>query len=523
MPLTRGRTFNSIPMHGDHTQSVARNVDSNQDQGGNMDQEYKGSVLVVDDDRNIVSSVSRMMARAQFKVYPAESGEQALEIISKQPVDVVLMDINMSGKSGLEVLKIIKGRGFPCEVIIMTGMASREKALEAERKGAFDFLQKPFAEPEKVRIAVERASEMVHLQQERERLKQQVGANPDFDGFVGRSALMQTLYTVIRSCASVSAPVIVTGESGVGKELVAQAIHKMSDRSDKPFVAVNAAGIDPNLFRSEIFGHDKGSFTGADKDKAGFFEKANGGTLFLDEIAELPLDIQTSLLRVLEDGIVQRVGGSEVKVQVRLIVATNKDLKGEVQAGRFKHDLYNRLKVLRAEVPPLRERREDIPSLAQYLLLKCAKLDKKPMCEISAEAMQLLQHCSWRDGNVRQLRNAIQYALAMGTGKVLLPEHLPQEVVNDQVEPTQSVPTAYPYVPELAARPYQEAKKEAEIHFARYYFSEVLKTTNGVINQAAPKVGMEAPNLRKKLKEINLDASQFHTSGTSQDDVLPER
>lgn len=486
-----------------------------------MEQEYKGTVLIVDDDKNILASVSRMMGRVSFRVFTAESGELALELLERQQVDVVLMDINMgpNNMNGLEVLRLIKARDYSCEVIIMTALPSLERAVEAERRGAYGYLEKPFTEPEKVRMNVERASEKIHLRREADRLQLQVGASPDFSGFIGKSALMQSLYNDIRNYAYSSSRVFITGESGSGKELVAKAIHDLSRRRDKPYHTLSAGNLDPTLSASLLFGHVKGAFTGAVSDSVGAIESANTGTLFIDEVADMPLQVQIQLLRFLNEGQFYKLGSSKIQMaDVRLVCATNRDIDALVKSGAFRPELLNRLSVLKIEVPPLRDRPEDIPSLAWYFLRSWASRDNKPMREISPEAMAALQSCGWRKGNVRQLDHVIQQALVIGQGLVLKPEHLPREVFEDRVEPRQNALSGYPYVEELTRRPYKEAKKEAEVHFAHYYFSAVLQRCSGVINEAARQVDIEAPNLRKKLKEIRLDASPFRKEGSSEDE-----
>lgn len=487
-----------------------------------MDQDLKGTVLIVDDEPFVVRSVVKTMGRVGFRVFTASSGEGCLEVLEKESIDVVLMDINMSGMSGLEVLKVIKSRAYQTEVIIMTGQPTIDLALKAERQGAYDFIQKPFTEPEKVRIAIERAAEKVQLQREKERLQLQIGTRTDMESFVGRSMQMQNLYTEIRNFAFSSAPVLIRGESGSGKELVAQAIHKLSPRRDKPFVAFNAGAMNESLFASELWGHVRGAYTGATKDRVGLIEEADGGTLFIDEVADMPYSMQVSLLRFLDSrsrGKFRRLGDNEEReVNVRILAATSRDLQAAIQQNRFRDDLYNRLNAITIEIPPLRSRSEDVPSLAWYFLRQIATADQKNVTQISVEALEALQACGWREGNVRQLENAMRYAVASATGDTIQLKDLPPSVLRDRYVAPQSSASGFPYQESLTRLTYREAKKEAEVHFAHFYFSAVLKRCNGVINKAAKEVDIEAPNLRKKLKEIELDARQFRPEGSSDED-----
>lgn len=485
-----------------------------------MSLDYKGTVLVVDDDKHITQSVSRMLGRVGFRTYTTEDSESAMELLERQQVDVVLMDINMgiNRMTGLDALRVIKSRGFSCEVIIMTGLPSVEKAVEAEKRGAFGYLEKPFTDPEKVRIFIERASEKVRLQQENSRLQVQLAAKTDFSYFVGKSPKMQALYNDVRNFAFSSSRVLILGETGSGKELVARALHDLSPRRDKPFQSINAAALSSELATSELFGHVKGSFTGATADKVGMVESADGGTLFIDEVAELALPVQATLLRFLNEGRFRRVGGTkELESSVRIIAATNQDLDGLTDERKFRSELLNRLETLVIRVPPLRERPEDIPALAWYFLRHFAEKDNRIMRELSQETIEALQSCAFRKGNVRALQNAIQFALASGHGTVMKPEFLPGWVFSDKSDPVQSVISGYPYIDELTHRSYREAKKEAEVHFAHFYFSAVLKRCNGVINEVARNVEIEAPNLRKKLKEIKLDPSPYRKEGAVDD------
>lgn len=479
-----------------------------------MEQASKGAVLIVDDEVNILRAVSRMLGREGFHVATAENGSQALELLTADTFDVALVDITMPGMSGLDLLKRIRELKLSTEVVIMTGAPSVDRALTAMKDGAYDFLQKPFTDTRKLCLLIERAAEKNHMRSEVERLRQQVGSSTDFQEFVGSSPVMHALYNDIRTFAWSSAPVLITGESGSGKELVARAIHRLSRRHDGAFLAINAAATPEGLAESILFGHKKGSFANAISDHQGFIEVSDGGTLFIDEIGELPAMVQPKLLRFLSSGEFIRVGESRTRISnVRIVAATSRLLEKEVQNESFQDPLFNRLNVLRIHVPPLRERQEDVPALAYHFLRESAKQDGHRVTGVSPEAMALLQSCSWRGGNVRKLSNAIQYAVTRAAeGELLRPEHLPAYVLENQTEVSVPRSSAFPYVQELTHKPYQDAKKEAETHFARFYFGEVLRRCGGVINRTAREVGIEPPNLRKKLKEIQLDARAFRSS-----------
>ncbi len=474
--------------------------------------EAKGNLLIVDDDPNVLLALSRFLGRLGFKVTAVETAEEGLETLTREVVDVALVDLMLPGVSGMEFLTMARSRNEDTEIIIMTGLPSVQRAVDAVRAGAYDFLEKPLPDPEKVAILIERAVAHSRLHRDYERLQRQVDGTLHLDRFIGKSQVMQALFAEIANFAWSSASVLILGETGTGKELVADAIYRHSPRSKQPFHALSCPTLQDYLFESELFGHVKGAFTGADRDKKGVVEVVDGGTLFLDEIGDISLGNQAKLLRFLSTGQFSRLGEEtrQRHADVRIIAATNAELDKAVEAGRFRQDLYQRLKVLTIDVPPLRERLEDVPHLAYYFLRQLAEKEGTTVRRIDAEAMEALTRYTWADGNVRQLQNVIWLAVTRARNRETITlEHLPPEIVSSRRETVKPLPSSYPYVEEITRKTYKRAKKLAEHHFARYYFSRVLERHGGVINRAAREAGMDPPNLRKKLKEINLDTSTF--------------
>ncbi len=474
--------------------------------------EAKGNLLIVDDDPNILSALSRFLGRVGFKVTAVETAEEGLDVLAGEVIDVALVDFILPGMSGMEFLTRARSMRVDTEIIIMTGLPTVQRAVEAVRAGAYDFLEKPLPDPEKVEILIERAVAHSRLHRDYEKLQRQVDGTLQLGLFIGKSPVMQALFAEIVNFAWSNASVLVLGETGTGKELVAEAIYRHSPRSNKPFHALACPTLHDHLFESELFGHVKGAFTGADRDKRGLVEALDGGTLFLDEIGDISLGNQARLLRFLSTGQFSRLG-EETRTRhadVRIIAATNADLEKAVAEGRFRQDLYQRLKVLTIEVPPLRDRLEDVPHLAYFFLRRLAEKEGATVRRISAEAMEVLARYPWSEGNVRQLENVIWLAVtrARNQDEITL-DHLPQDLKAFQEETPRPVPSSYPYVEEMTRKTYKRAKKLAEHHFARYYFGQLLERHGGVINQAARAAGMDPPNFRKKLKEIDLDPALY--------------
>jgi len=391
---------------------------------------HRPRLLVVDDEKGALDSLIDIFHAENFDVVAAESAEAALEIFRAQDFDVVLTDLRMGDLDGMDLLKAIKTFRPDVEVVIMTAFGTIEKAVEAMREGAYDFVQKPLKRPLVVR-SVTRAAEKAGLMAENRSLRAQIEAISGERKLIGTSAAMRRVLETVDQVAQASTTVLVLGESGTGKELVAREIHRRSDRASGPFIAINCAAIPDTLLESELFGHERGAFTGAFARREGRFKLADGGTLLLDEIAELNPLMQVKLLRVLQEGEFERLGGTQtLKVNVRLVASTNRNLKEMVQAGTFRTDLYYRLNVISMTLPPLRERVEDIPILAQHFLVKYSDRNKKDIRLISREASELMMSYDW-PGNVRELENTIEHAVVLTRGDTIRAEDLPDLIASD--------------------------------------------------------------------------------------------
>jgi two-component system response regulator PilR (NtrC family) len=375
-------------------------------------------ILVVDDEKSMRDFLSIVLKKEGYAVTTADDGEMASRLVQKEIFDLVLTDVKMPKMSGLKVLKTVKETSPDTIVVMITAFASTETAIEAMKEGAYDYLTKPF-QIEEVRLIIQNALEKKRLRTENQLLKKKVKGAAALEDIIGRSGGMQNVIQVIKKVANTQSNVLILGESGTGKELVAQAIHSDSLRKDKPFVTVNCSALPEPLLESELFGHMKGSFTGAHANKPGLFEIAHEGTIFLDEIGDTPSGIQAKLLRVLEEKEFRRIGGTQnIHVDVRIIAATNKDLEKAVAEGTFREDLYYRLDVIPIHLPPLRERVEDIPLLVRHFLTVMNQGLNKKIRTITPEAMKALQAHPWR-GNVRELENVIERVVALTTGEAI--------------------------------------------------------------------------------------------------------
>ncbi len=380
------------------------------------------SILIVDDERKMAVVLQAAFEEDGYAVEIAQSGEDALAKFRQNPVPLVITDLKMPDMSGIDVLEAVKKLRPDAEVILMTAYATAQTAVEAMKKGAYDYVIKPFS-LEELKLRARHVFEKRQLEQHNRQLQNELQEKYSIENMVGRSGKMQDVYKMVHKVAPSDATVLILGESGTGKELVARAIHYLSPRRDKPFVAVNCAALPENLLESELFGFEKGAFTGADRRKLGQFELAGEGTIFLDEIAEMTPAIQVKLLRVLQNREFMRLGGTEViEMKARVIAATNQSLEELIQDGRFREDLYYRINVFPIMLPPLRSRKEDIPDLVQHFLQKY-----KPGAEITAEAMAVLQRYDW-PGNVRELENVIERALIMAGDQPIRPEDLPAQL-----------------------------------------------------------------------------------------------
>ncbi len=424
-----------------------------------------------------------------FEVRLASDGIQGKELAESYDPAIVISDVVMPQISGLDLLRSLKLGNPARPVILVTAQGSIDMAVEAMKQGAQDFVTKPLDYP-KLRIILEAAEKDIGLRQASRKLSSQLEKGAGFGDFVGTSKVMREVYELIQNLSSSDAFAIVTGESGTGKELVARSIHKLSARSTGPFIAINAAAIPENLMESEIFGHEKGAFTGAVGTRAGCFEMANKGTLFLDEIAEMPRSLQPKLLRVLEDGRIRRLGGrQEFSFDVRVIAATNKEPKAAVESGKLRQDLYYRLNVFTIFLPPLRERKGDIPLLVQHFMREFNKKHTMRVEALRDEALELLKSYSW-PGNVRELKNVMERAVILAKGEWIEPSHLPPYVVSPGADASQKL--VLPMGVTVA-----EAEKELIVR--------TLERTANNKAEAARLLGLDVKTIRNKLKSYGID------------------
>jgi nitrogen regulation protein NR(I) len=482
------------------------------------------TILVIDDDAEIRYSLARVLSSRGWQVTEAASGELGIAAVKKSPPDVVFLDVRMGGMSGLEALQHIRSAHPRQLVILMTAFGTAQTAIEAMKYGAFDYIMKPF-DPQKVLTLVDNALQAGADMRAAVDYKPSLNSEDYKEGIVGASPVMQDVFKVIGQVTASDVTVMITGESGTGKELVARSIWKHSHRSTKTFIAVNCAAIPENLIESELFGHEKGSFTGATGQRLGKFELCDGGTIFLDEIGDMALATQTKILRVLQQGEIQRVGGTDtLRVDVRILAATNKDLEAMVRAKLFREDLYYRLNVVRIRMPALREREGDIPQIVDFCLQNLVKQRKVRASKVSPEAMGVLVRYTW-PGNVRELENVIYRSAVIAQGDTLLLKDLPLEV-RDAVGAITPVETPVPAAsPESSSSPGVTAVAPALslaealdwVHrelaagsepilerLEREMASRVLKAESGNQLRAAEKLGITRATLRKRIDEWGL-------------------
>ncbi len=461
------------------------------------------NLLIVDDEDVIVKLFERVARKERWTYAVARNGVEAMDYLTRNDCECVLLDIHLPSLSGFQVLEFLKASKPTIEVVIVTGMGSVEQAVQALKQGAFDYLSKPFADMDKVVSTLRNAMEKHRLVRRIHELQQNEEPLEGYQGILGRSRPMQEVYHLIESLKNSSASVLIEGESGTGKEMVAKAIHRTSKRARKPFLVINCAAIPEGLLESELFGHAKGSFTGAIADKRGLFEEADGGTLFLDEIGEVGPAFQVKLLRVLQEGEFKRVGEGETRrTDVRIIAATNKDLKDLIEAGNFREDLYYRLHVIGMRLPALRERKEDIPLLAYHFLNKNNQKLGRSIREISVDAMQALQSYSWV-GNVRELENVLERCCVLLSDDTVRAKDLPAQILSstfylrDQEEV------------DLTRFAYKEAKLRALALFNKAYLHHLLKQTGGNISMASDRAGMDRSNFKKIIRKYEIDLREF--------------
>jgi two-component system response regulator HydG len=455
-----------------------------------MDQQIR--VLVVDDDEPHAEAVAESLERVGYDCVVATSGAEGLRLIEEQVFDIIITDLVMQGVGGLEVLAKAKRELPDAEVVILTGHATIPTAVTAMQAGASTYLTKPL-DINELRAVADRASQSQRLQRSNLELQRQLNEKFGFEGVIGNSSAMHAVVAKLRQIAPTSASVLITGESGTGKELAAKALHVNGPRKNKPFVPLNCAELSENVLESELFGHVKGAFTGADRDRIGRFQYANGGTLFMDEIGDMPIAIQIKLLRVLESGEIVRVGTNEpVKVNVRLISATNRDLAEAINEGKFRQDLYHRLKVVSVKLPPLRERREDIPLLIDHFLKEFTASHGKTITVITPAVRKTIMAYSW-PGNVRELKNTIESMVVLDSDGQLDLDDMTEDLQAFTSSAKGDGPSG---VDSLVGQSLEEIEK--------HYILETLKRCNGNREEAARQLGIGERTLYRKLKEYNL-------------------
>jgi two-component system response regulator AtoC/two-component system nitrogen regulation response regulator NtrX len=462
----------------------------------------QGRILIVDDEKAMRLALKGLLAKEGYQVETADSGEEAVRRIETGDFHVVITDLSMDGVSGMDLLEHVRRSERDAAVIMITAHGSEKIAVQAMKLGAVDYLPKPFDNDE-LRVVVRRVMENVLLRRDHRRLLEQVQGAFGFEQIVGRSPVMARLFDTIAKVADTDVTVLIRGESGTGKELVANALHYRSPRRAKPMIKMNCAALSRELVESELFGHERGAFTGAIARREGKFEAADGGTLFLDEVGDMPLETQAKLLRALQEKEFERVGGNApIRVDVRVLSATNQDLEGAVREGRFREDLYYRLRVIELTIPPLHERREDIPLLVEHFLKDAAGRFGRAIKPLAADALRACVAHRWK-GNVRELRSAVEQALLLAPGAEITAADLFGGEVGTPA--ADAVPDA------KSGLSFRDAKAQLVESFERDFLLQALRRHGGNISKAAEEVGMYRQNFQQKMRELGIsveDAAQ---------------
>ncbi len=456
----------------------------------------KNTILVIDDEERILSLMKRFLESENFRVETEFQAEKALEFMMKNQVDLVLVDLRLSGMPGDELVRAMKEMKYPAEVIVISGYGTVESAVETIKQGAYDFIEKPI-NLDRLLLTIKNALQKGNLENKIAFLESKIKNYMELDGVIGNSESFVETKKLAKQLANTDVNLLITGESGTGKEVFSRAIHNASKRGDGPLIAVNCGAIPDNLLESELFGHEKGAFSGAVARRIGHFENADGGTIFLDEVSELPISLQVKLLRMVQEKEIMRLGSSHpVKVDCRIISATNRDLETEVAEHRFREDLYYRLNVIELRIPPLRERLDDVPLLVNHFLKKYADNEMK----VSKDVMDILQSHHW-PGNVRELENIIQRAVALTTEKIISREVLPDKLLKRRQQKHFDM--------QFCSTDYKQAQQIVIDSFEREFLTKALRRHNGNISKCADEMGLVRQTLHKMLNKHDIDARAF--------------
>ncbi|MDQ3389387.1 MAG: sigma-54 dependent transcriptional regulator [Gemmatimonadota bacterium] len=458
-------------------------------------------ILIVDDEPLLVKSCAQILSSEGYGVYTEGRGRNALDAVRRHRPEIVLSDLHLPDTDGMELLREIRKLSPETLVIMITGFATVDSSVEAIRAGAYDYIPKPFTATQ-LRILIGRAAQQVSLVRDNALLRDQLKRQLSFENVIGTSDAIQKVFSMVSRVAPTEASVFISGESGTGKELVARAIHSSSRRSEHPFVAINCAALPDNLLENELFGHERGAFTGAETQRKGLLEGAAGGTFFLDEIAEMSLELQAKLLRVIQERRIRRLGGDqEIHIDVRWVSATNRDPARAVAEGRLRQDLLFRLNVIPLHIPPLRARPDDIPVLAQHFLRRYAQAYERPQTRIAPEALRKLCEYEW-PGNVRELQNVMERIVSLsGAGEEVTTADLPEDFLSGRV-----------YVGAggacIADRPFHDAKADAVAIFEKEYLRDLLRRHDGNISRAARSAGIDRKTIHRLLQKYQLEGDE---------------
>ncbi|MCI0413848.1 sigma-54 dependent transcriptional regulator [bacterium] len=456
----------------------------------------KPLLLIVDDEPASRYGIRKALAQFRFSVQEAGDGKEALDKIQQLLPDLVILDVNLPEMDGLSVLSQVHRENSVPLVIVITAYGSEKIAVEAMKRGAYDYVSKPY-DIDELRLVVSRAMESLHLKQENLELRKELERRSGFGPILGQTVAMRKVFDMMEKVSLSDITVLIHGESGTGKELVAREIHRRSSRHNKPFITMNCAALPENLIESELFGHERGAFTGAVRQRKGKFELAHEGTIFLDEIGDMSLNTQSKILRILQERKFERLGGDETReADVRILSATHKDLMAEIQNGNFRSDLYYRLQVIDIEIPPLRERNEDIPLLVEHYLGVFSEKHNKKVEGMEPEAVRLMLRYHW-PGNVRQLVNILERAVVLAAGPVLRKEDLPNEL---------ELPSGFTdsFLDDLMHLPFKQAKEKIVSSFMKEYLTRRLNDNDGNISHTAAELGIRRQSLQTMLRRLGI-------------------